>query len=280
MTGTFGGKLCVITGGSSGIGYSIAERLAAQGARLLLVARDPVALERAAQSLRTRGAAEVAVLAADVTQEADRARLVPAVAAMGEAADLVVTSAGIVSAGLLEETPLAEWQRLHALNVLGLVGVLQTLLPAMRARAEAGGGGGHILNIASAAGLVGFPGMSAYGATKAAVVALSESLRAELSALGIGVTAVCPGFVQTPIADKLALFGRMDSPRTRKGIARWFARNKLTPETVARRALAAAAADRPLLVVGRDARAGYLGKRWAPALFRRSLARAGAAANR
>lgn len=280
MRGGFGGKLCVVTGGSSGIGYSIAEQLAVQGARLLLVARDQTALEQAAAALRARGAAQVAVLAADVTQEADRARLAPAVAEIGEAADLVVTSAGIVSAGLLEETPLAEWQRLHTLNVLGLVGVLQALLPAMRARAEAGGGGGHILNIASAAGLVGFPGMSAYGATKAAVVAFSESLRAELSGLGIGVTAVCPGFVQTPIADKLALFGRMDSPRTRKGIAQWFARNRLTPETVARRALAAAAADRPLLVVGRDARAGYLSKRWAPALFRRSLARAGAAANR
>jgi len=102
----FRNKLCVVTGGSSGIGLAVAEALAREGARLLLVARDPAALERAAQQLRALGAAEVQVLSADVARDADIARLPAAIAAMAPAADLVVNSAGIVSGGLLHEVPM------------------------------------------------------------------------------------------------------------------------------------------------------------------------------
>lgn len=273
----FKNKLCVITGGSSGIGYSMAEALAREGARLLLVARDAEALDSAAQRLRPLGAAEVAICAADVTQAEDVQRIAQAVSAMGAAADLVVTSAGVVSAGLLEDVPLAEWRRLHEVNVIGLVAVLQALLPAMRNRAKNGGGGGHIVNIASAAGLVGFPGMAAYGATKAAVNGLSESLRAEVAGSGIGVTAVCPGFVKTPIAQKITLFGRMDTPRTQKMIAQWFQRNDLSPERVARAALAGVRRDRALVVIGKDATSGYWTKRLAPSVLRLIMRRAGGA---
>lgn len=231
-------------------------------------------MAHAAEVLRASGAAEVQVLSADVTRADELVRVASKVAAMGEAADLVVTSAGIVSAGLLEEVPPEEWRRLHEVNVMGLVGVLQHLLPPMRARAERAGTGAHILNIASAAGLVGFPGMSAYGATKAAVIGLSESLRSELAGLGIGVTAVCPGFVQTPIADKLELFGRMDHPKTRRMITKWFKSNGLTAEVVARRSLRAVQNNRAFVVVGRDAHAGFWTKRLAAPVLRRVLQRA------
>src|SRR3546814_12821710 len=86
----FRDKLCVITGGSSGIGYAIAERLARERARLLLVARDTTALQAAAEQLRAAGAAEVQTLSADVASDADMQKLAPAIAAMGEAADQVV----------------------------------------------------------------------------------------------------------------------------------------------------------------------------------------------
>src|SRR3546814_6089547 len=118
--------------------------------------------------LRTAGAAEVPRLSADVASDADRQKLAPAIAAMGEAADLVVNSAGIVSGGLLSDVPMEEWRRLHEVNVLGLLRVLHACLPAMQARAAHGADGGHLVNIASAAGLVSFPGLSAYGATKSA----------------------------------------------------------------------------------------------------------------
>lgn len=272
---SFADKLCVITGGSSGIGYAIAERLARERARLLLVARDETALQAAAERLRALGAAEVRTLSADVASDADMQKLAPAIAALGAAADLVVNSAGIVSAGLLTDVPIDEWRRLHDINVLGLLRVLQATLPAMQARAARGEGGGHLVNIASAAGLVGFPGLSAYGATKSAVVALSDSLRLELAASGIGVTAICPGFVQTPIAGKFRLFGRMDNERTRRFIGDWFKRNRLEADTVADKTLAAVRRNRRLVVVGRDAVSGYWTKRFAPGLLERVLMRSG-----
>lgn len=277
MIKNFSGKLCVITGGSSGIGYSVAEALAAQGARLLLVARDSAMLEAAAARLRAAGAAEVAVLSADVARDEEVARLPAAIATMAPAADLVVNSAGIVSAGLLHEVPLEEWRRLHEVNVLGVVRVIDAVLPAMLAR---GKGGGHIVNIASAAGLIGFPGLGAYAATKSAVVGFGESLRGELARQGIGVTTVCPGFVKTPIASKLRLFGRMNNPRTEAFVQDWFTRNNLTPETVARRTLDGVRHNRKLVVIGRDARAGYWTKRLLPGVLDRLLARMSPRASR
>lgn len=273
---TYKNKLCVITGGSSGIGLAIAELLAAEGARLLLVARDPATLATVAEALRQLGAAEVATLSADVAKDEDIARLPAAIAALAPAADLVVNSAGIVSAGLLHEVPMEEWRRLHEINVLGVVRVMNAVLPAMLARAGSlarGERAGHIVNIASAAGLVGFNGLGAYGSTKAAVVAMGESLRAELAGSRIGVTTVCPGFVKTPIAGKLKLFGRMDNERTQKFVQNWFVRNNLEAVTVARKTLTAARRNRPLLVVGRDALSGYWTKRVMPSVLDRMMAR-------
>ena len=273
MSKSFKNKLCVITGGSSGIGLAIAGQLAAEGARLLLVARDPATLEGAAAHLRTLGAAEVATLSADVAKDEDIARLPAAVAALGPAADLVVNSAGIVSAGLLHEVPMEEWRRLHEVNVLGVVRVLDAVLPAMLSRAARGEGGGQIVNIASAAGLVGFRGLGAYAATKSAVVGFSESLRNELAGAGIGVTTVCPGFVKTPIAGKLKLFGRMDNARTQQFVQNWFVKNNLDAATVARKTLRGARHNRKLVVVGRDALSGYWTKRIMPSVLDRMMAR-------
>src|SRR3546814_13804576 len=103
----------------------------------------------------------------------------------------------------------------------------------MQARAGNGADGGHLVNIASAAGLVSFPGLSAYGATKSAVVTLSESLRLELASSGIGVTMVCPGFVQTPIARQFRLFGGMANETKQRFVRAWFPRHRPRRDTVA-----------------------------------------------
>lgn len=269
MIKNFKDKLCVITGGSSGIGLAVAEALAREGARLLLVARDPAALDKAAAQLRTLGASEVQTLSADVSRDEDVARLPAAIQAMAPAADLIVNSAGIVSGGLLHEVPLDEWRRLHEINVLGVVRVIDAVLPAMLARGQ----GGQIVNIASGAGLVGFPSLSAYGATKSAVITMGECMRSELAASRIGVTTVCPGFVKTPIASKFKLFGRMDNERTQRFVATWFERNNLEAHTVARKTLAAVRANRGLVVVGRDVVSGYWTKRFSPRLLEAAIQR-------
>lgn len=262
-------KLCVISGGSSGIGLSLAQGLAAQQARLILLARNERALAQAAATLRELGAADVTCLAADVANADTLSRLPEVISAYGEAADLVINCAGIVSAGRLDEVPALEWQRLLNTNVLGTANVLRVTLPAMRARRR-----GHVVNMASAAGLSAFPGMAAYCASKAAVVAMSDALRAELAASQIAVTTVCPGFVQTPIAHKIEIFGSMNNPRTQQRIQRWFEGNKLAPETVARATLKAVAKQQALVLVGRDAQLGYWTGRLAPAVLRYFTARA------
>lgn len=262
-------KICVITGGSSGIGYSLAEALAKCQARLILLARDGSSLEAAADALRQQGAAEVACVSADVARSETPAILQKAISQHGAAADLVINSAGVVSAGHLDEVPLDEWRRQLDVNVLGTVNTLNATLPAMRTQRS-----GHIVNMASAAGLAAFPGMSAYCASKAAVIAMSDALRAEVARLDIGVTTVCPGFVQTPIAEKIELFGRMNNPRTRKKVEAWFKRNNLAPETVARATMRGIRKRQALVVVGRDARYGYWTQRMAPGILRAFTAKA------
>lgn len=267
------GRLVVVTGGSSGIGYSIAERMAGLGARLLLVARNEEKLKAAATLLTKQGAAEVQTLSVDVSNADDLGKLRDKVSQMGSAADVIINSAGIVSAGLLHEMPIGEWDRLHSVNVRGLVLVLQTLMPAMIVESANDKQARHIVNIASAAGYSGVPGMSAYGATKAAVIALSESLRGELSAHQIGVTAVCPGFVNTPIAETVQLFGRMNTPKTKKNIEKMFAYGNLKPEAVAEQTLKAIAKNKGFVTIGRDAVGGHFLKRFAPTLFSKVVAK-------
>ncbi len=265
------GKLAVVTGGSSGIGYCIAEELARRGARILLVARNQDKLEKAAQKLKGISSQDVEIVSVDITQAEELDRLQSAVHSMAAAADIVVNSAGIVSAGLLEEMPTTEWRRLHDINVFGLVQLLQQLIPAMRRQGRADGQERHIINIASAAGFVGMPGMSAYGATKAAVIALSASLRQELAPFGIGVTVACPDFVQTPIVETVQIFGKMNNPQTAKGIQKRFKATGLTPESVAAETLKAIQKGKHLVVNGREAKMGYLLKRLWPAMFDRMM---------
>jgi len=267
------GKLAVITGGSSGIGYCVAEQLARHGCRLLLAARDINNLQHAADKLSKVSVHKVNVVSVDIANARDIDKLKLAVENLAPAADIVINSAGVVSCGKLDETPYAEWQRLYSLNVAGVVQILQALLPAMRVQSKHDKQQRHIVNIASAAGLMGFPGMSAYSATKGAVISLSECMRSELRHTPIGVTAVCPSFVQTPIASKIQIFGSMLNPKTQQRIKEMFAADNLTPEKVALATLQAIAKNQGLLVVGKQAKIAYLIKRLSPYLFEKFVTR-------
>jgi len=182
----------LITGASSGIGAALARRYAAPGLRLSLGGRDFQRLEGVSAECRTRGAT-VAATAADVT---DRAAMRAWVDAADDAAplDLVIANAGIIAAMRASEESDARVREVLAVN---LEGVLNTVLPAierMRRR-----GRGQIALMSSLAGYRGFPDAPAYSASKAAVKALAEAWRGSLGELGIRVSAICPGFVTTPM---------------------------------------------------------------------------------
>lgn len=262
----FKNKLVLVTGASSGIGAALAVAFAGAGARLVLTARDAQRLERVRARCTALGA-EVAVHPAEITDAVQVQRLADVVHARDAALDVLVNNAGVVMGGLCWEVEPDDWRRLHEINVMGVVHAIRAFVPRMIER----GRGGHVVNMASVSGLVGARGMATYSASKFAVVGLSESLRMELHRHGIGVSAICPGYVKTPIQEKVKLVGSLDTPEARARVDREFARTRLRPEDVARRTLKAIRGNEALAAIGREALMVRTLKRWAPALLERAL---------
>jgi len=188
----FQGKSAVVTGGAQGIGYAVAARLIAGGAKVSLWDADATALEAAVAQLgaSARG------------QQVDITSSEQVVAAANELGtiDILVNSAGIAGANApLADYPQAEWQRVVDINLTGTFNVNQAIVRGMIAR-----GYGRIVNIASIAGKEGNPNASAYSASKAGVIALTKSLGKETAQLDIAVNAITPAAARTKIFDQMS----------------------------------------------------------------------------
>jgi NAD(P)-dependent dehydrogenase (short-subunit alcohol dehydrogenase family) len=178
----------LVTGGSSGIGLAIARMLRDEGFDLTLVSRRRERVEAAAAEL---GAAAAA---ANLAGADDCARVVAEHRDRFGRLDVLVNSAGVGIGGRVEELPVKQLDLQLDVNLRGLFLVTQAAIPLLRETH------GWIVNLASIAGTVPTPGLATYGATKAAVIALTRSLNAELDADGVRAIALCPGFVDTPMA--------------------------------------------------------------------------------
>jgi NAD(P)-dependent dehydrogenase (short-subunit alcohol dehydrogenase family) len=178
----------LVTGGSSGIGLAIARMLHEEGYALSLAARKLERLEAAAAEL---GATAVA---ADVQHEDDCARLVATHLETHGGLDVLVNSAGVGIAGRIGDTQTKHFDLQQSINLRGAFLVTREALPALR---EAKG---YVVNLASIAGTIPAPGLAIYGAAKAALISLTRSLDREEADTGVRVTAICPGFVDTPMA--------------------------------------------------------------------------------
>ena len=186
----------VITGGATGLGYAIAQRMLASGASVTLWDRDSAALAKACAALGAKATsvvvdvADIGAVAAAVKQTATHA---PAI-------DVLVNSAGVSGPNVkLWDYPADEWQKVMQVNVNGLFHCCREVVPQMRARNY-----GRIINIASVAGKEGNPNASAYSASKAAVIGLTKSLGKELADTGIRVNCVTPAAVKTAIFDQMS----------------------------------------------------------------------------
>lgn len=177
----------VITGAGSGLGAAMATTFSEAGARVELV---DIKLERAEEHA-AKVSGEAYAHQVDVSDAAAVQDLADRLHAQGPV-DVVINNAGIAAGGACLDTPLAVWSQVLDVNFRGVLHGVLAFGPAMRDRRK-----GHIVNIASAAGLTGLPMLSAYSVSKCAVVALSESLRHELAPAKVGVSVVCPGFVRT-----------------------------------------------------------------------------------
>jgi short-subunit dehydrogenase len=195
---TLVGKRVFITGAGSGIGRALALGLAREGAHVALADVNAAAANAVARDIRQRkGTADVYAL--DVSDASQVARVRSEVAGGGRPVDVLVNNAGVVYGGAFLDVPLDRHLATYGVNTVGPVLLTHAFLPDLIARPEA-----HIVNIASASGLVGLPFGSTYASSKWAVVGFSESMRMELAQLGhrhVGVTTVCPSYVQTGMFD-------------------------------------------------------------------------------
>jgi NAD(P)-dependent dehydrogenase (short-subunit alcohol dehydrogenase family) len=190
------GRVAVVTGAASGIGFAMAERFAAEGMKVVLADIEAPALERAAAALRDKAPGLLATRV-DVSRAEDVERLAAETYAAFGAAHVVCNNAGVAVLGAVHEHTLADWQWVMGVNLWGVIHGVRSFVPRMLA----GGDEGHIVNTASMAGLTTSPYMSVYDVTKHGVVALSEAMYKEFEATGapIGVSVVCPGLIDTNI---------------------------------------------------------------------------------
>ena len=187
------GKRVLITGGSSGIGFALAQALVAKGASVVVSGRREAALATAVAELGRTGAA-VSSVAADVSTPAGRdATLKPAISALG-GLDILINNAGGVRAGRLENTPEEELQAMIEVDLVAPILLTREALPALRQSGDA-----MIVNVASGIALIGAPFYATYAATKAGLARFGEALRRELKGEGIHVLTAYPGGTDTPM---------------------------------------------------------------------------------
>jgi NAD(P)-dependent dehydrogenase (short-subunit alcohol dehydrogenase family)/pimeloyl-ACP methyl ester carboxylesterase len=260
------GKLALVTGGGAGIGRATALELARQGAdTVVIVDRDLAAAEDTAAAVRNVGAG-AAAYEADVSDEKAIDSLAAQVNDEHGVVDILVNNAGIGMAGRFLETTPAHWDSILAVNLRGVLNGSRSFATQMVDRGQ----GGTIINVSSAAAFLPSKSMIAYGTTKAAVLAFSESLRADLADDGITVTAVCPGFVNTNIAKSTVYAGmspdEQNSARAKADVA--YRRRNYTPEATAKAIVKAVKSGPPVLPIAAESRVGYAMRRISPSLIR------------
>lgn len=197
------GKQVFVTGAASGIGRATALRVAAEGATVHLTDLRADSLDDVAAEIRARGGSVGLVEAVDISEyDAVRALAERLTAAHG-AMDVVMNIAGISAWGTVQSLEHRQWRAMVDVNLMGPIHVIETLVPPM---IEAGRGG-HLVNVSSAAGLIGMPWHAAYSASKFGLRGVSEVLRFDLRRHGIGVSLVCPGGVDTGLTETIDIAG-------------------------------------------------------------------------
>lgn len=266
------GATALVTGAGSGIGRATAHALAESGASVLCTDIDEATAEKTAAECQQwspwRGGAHRAYRL-DV---ADRAQ-VDAVAARVDkeygALTVLVNNAGVGMTGSYARMTAEEWAFIRGINLDGVVHCCSAFTPPMLSA-----GRGHVVNVSSGLAFIPTAGESAYAATKAAVLQLSLCLRADFSHQGVGVTAICPGFINTPIARTARFTGGQEDPRARQRLMKGFSRAH-PPEKVGLAVVRAIAADRAVVPVGFESVLGWYAHRCMPIALQQALARRG-----
>lgn len=267
----FGGDLVVVTGAGSGIGRATARAFAGAGARVVVADIDEGGAKRTVDEIGAAGG-EAHVYGVDVADPEAMERFARYVKDTWGVPDVVVNNAGIALAGSLLETPEEDWARIRSINLDGMYRGSRLFGRQMVERGE----GGHIVIVSSLAAFTPSPELPAYGATKAAVLQLAECFRLDMERYGIGVTAICPGAVDTPITRQTRFVGTAPAvdAELRERMGRAVERRGFPPEKVARAILRAVRQDAAVVPVAVEAHVARTIARVSPAA-NRALARLG-----
>jgi len=253
------GATALVTGAGSGIGRATALALAEAGATVLAVDIDEAKAEATATACAASGQAAVAYQA-DVADRASVRRLASAVEADHGPLHILVNNAGVGMSGRFLDMELEDWDWIRSINLDGVLNCCHAFVPAMRDARR-----GHVVNVSSGFGYVPSAMTPAYCTTKAAVLMFSRSVRADWATAKVGVTAVCPGVINTPIIASTRFFGDVATPRARALAARGFARGH-GAETVAAAVLRGIRHNRAVVPVGFESHLGWYLSRAAPGL--------------
>ncbi|WP_329009013.1 SDR family oxidoreductase [Streptomyces sp. NBC_01601] len=249
-------KRILITGGASGLGRALAQRYAAAGHRVLIAdLSEPDELPPG----------EVSFMRLDVRVPDDWERARRWCETTWGGLDILVNNAGVAAAGRVERLQPDDWDWILDINLKGTVNGCRAFVPLFKRQ-----GSGHVVNVASMAGLLNLPGMVSYNVSKAAVVSLSETLRQELAPYGVRTTVVCPGFVRTNLGAGM----RSPDPVLAKLADRMIQGGKLTADQVAERVVAAVAGGRFLVLTHPEGRRAARLKRFLPRLVEGQIAKA------
>jgi NAD(P)-dependent dehydrogenase (short-subunit alcohol dehydrogenase family) len=206
---TYEGKVAVVTGGGSGIGRALCEELGRRGASVVVADIRDAAAREVSDCITGRGGRASAVTV-DVSDPERIRHVLQAVAREHGRLDYLFNNAGFAVVGELRDVSVEDWRRIVDVNLLGVVYGALSAYEIMREQSH-----GHIVNVASLAGLIGAQSMTPYAATKAAVIAFSSGLRFEAATFGVGVSAVCPGFVESSIYEN-SVTARLERHKVRE----------------------------------------------------------------
>ena len=252
----FADKIVIVTGAASGIGRALSEQLARQSASLIMADLNGPSLEEAVESVR-KGGGRAKPARLDVADFPAVKKMVEGTVAEHGRLDYLFNNAGIGVMGEVQDYSYQDWRGVIDTNLYGVVNGIAAAYPLMVKQ-----GSGHIINVASLAGLISVPGMLSYTTSKHAVVGLSNALRIEGADLGVRVSAICPGLIETPILRTSKTIG-LDRDKVSKALPK-----TMPVQQCAREILRGVERNRAIITITGMAKTFWVLQRISPALVR------------
>jgi NAD(P)-dependent dehydrogenase (short-subunit alcohol dehydrogenase family) len=257
------GRKCLVTGAAGGIGRATAQAVAAKGGAVVITDIQDEPLAETARLIEAAGGTVLHSAALDITYRDAVAALARDVHAEHGSLDVVMNVAGVSTWGSVDRLREEDWRRMIEVNLMGPVHVISEFVPAMIEARR----GGHVVNVASAAALLGLPWHAAYSASKFGLRGVSEVLRFDLRRHRIGVSLVCPGGVDTPLVESMQIVGVDREHPAMKRMAEHFRKNAKTPEHVAHKIVQGVERERYLVYTSFDIRLAHGLQRWFPPAY-------------